>query len=465
MTFLEKKIPIDSLSLWDENARFPDQYFNSDEKELIRYFISKPNFKIKELVDEIVNDFDLPLLEKVVVWDSVKGFIVLEGNRRLTGYKLLANPSIISDINSKLHSFLIEKQSSIKISNDFMLDCLVSEDKDQCYRYIDRKHSKGNNQVNWLEPERINYSKRRGVENQNERIKNAITKFVRGLDLPKEIINEVLGRGYVTTFYRFVTTGPAKDTFGLSTNAKGDLLFRDKAFPEKLKVIIYNVLKKEDFEGKKVDSRELNKNPEIKNYLESVKAEHAKKVDEEINENTHTTIFGDNKISVKVGQKTRILPKSTSRKYLIPNSCRIKITEPKINNIFRELREDLLLDETNKSVPNAVGVLFRVFLEVSLDHYAKMNMKIFKKTATISQKIPWIVENLVSKGYDSKIFNNINKVGSAKRENTYLSIDNFHEYVHSTTTQPSSNELKLKWDNLQEFFEILWEDLIKKSKS
>ena len=86
-------------------------------------------------------------------------------------------------------------------------------------------------------------------------------------------------------------------------------------------------------------------------------------------------------------------------------------------------------------------------------------MKIFKKAETISNKIPWVVENLISKGYDKKLFNNINKVGSARKENTYLSIDNFHEYVHSTTTQPSSNELKTKWDNLQGFFELIWAEL------
>ena len=67
------------------------------------------------------------------------------------------------------------------------------------------------------------------------------------------------------------------------------------------------------------------------------------------------------------------------------------------------------------------------------------------------------------KKYDKKKFNNINKVGSATGQNSYLSIENFHEYVHSTTTQPSSSELKSKWDNLQEFFEILWGDINNKA--
>lgn len=220
MKFTETKIPIEKLFLWDENARFPDQYYNSDEKELIKYFLSKPNYKLKEFIDEIVNDIDLPHLEKVVVWDSSDKLIVLEGNRRLAGYKLLANPELVSDIDKKFHSLLLSKKATVNIDNTFLLDCLVSEDKDQFYRYIDRKHAKGNNQVNWLEPERVTYSKRRGIESQNTKIKIAITDYVRKLDLPNEIINEVLGQGYVTTFFRFVATGPAKETFGLSTNEK-----------------------------------------------------------------------------------------------------------------------------------------------------------------------------------------------------------------------------------------------------
>ncbi len=88
-----------------------------------------------------------------------------------------------------------------------------------------------------------------------------------------------------------------------------------------------------------------------------------------------------------------------------------------------------------------------------------------KKTDTINQKISWVVKSLEGKKYDKKKFNNINKVGSSTGSKSYLSIENFHEYVHSTTTQPTSSELKGKWDNLQEFFEILWGDLNKKAKS
>ena len=58
-------------------------------------------------------------------------------------------------------------------------------------------------------------------------------------------------------------------------------------------------------------------------------------------------------------------PKSTTRSYLIPRDCEFDIKNNKINNIFYELKNNLLLGNSpKKSVPNAVSVW--VFLEISL---------------------------------------------------------------------------------------------------
>ena len=67
--FTKNNISIKDLSLWDENARFPDKYFNKTEKELIEYFLSKKDFKLAELTEEVVSEFDLPQLEKLVIYE------------------------------------------------------------------------------------------------------------------------------------------------------------------------------------------------------------------------------------------------------------------------------------------------------------------------------------------------------------------------------------------------------------
>ena len=100
MSITTKQIAIKDLILWDENARFPDKYYNSDEKELIKYFLSNPKFEMKKFIGEIVKEFNLPQLEKLVVWDNENNLIVIEGNRRLTAFKLLLNPDHAANANS-----------------------------------------------------------------------------------------------------------------------------------------------------------------------------------------------------------------------------------------------------------------------------------------------------------------------------------------------------------------------------
>lgn len=461
MDFINRKMKIRDLILWDENARFPDKYFNSDEKELIKYFLSKPDFKLKQLIEAIVKDFQYPQIEKLVVWNDDESYVVLEGNRRLTAYKLLADPDLTDDKNLK--KFLTEQNSKISIDESFELECLITKERDEGFVYIDRKHANNNNEVNWQDVERANYNVRRGSSNLAELLKIGISKIVSDLDLPDSMKEQVLGKNYVTTFFRIVTSTSAKRKYGYEILEDGQLNVKNEMFNEELKVIVHRVLMKQDSEGNKVDSRSLNKKEKIEEFIKAVDSKDVVKVDEEIEKNTAVNIFGEENVRIPSNNKPKVIPKSSTRKYLIPSNCYLRISETKINNIYRELRDDLLIDDSSKSVPNAVGVLFRVFLEVCLDYYAKMNQKNFKSNDTISQKIPWVVDSLIQKGYEKKLFNNINKVGSAKKDNTYLSIENFHEYVHSSTTQPSSNELKLKWDNLQSFFETLWSDLNKKN--
>src|SRR3989344_40579 len=89
------EVAIKDLSLWDENPRFPEEYFKKTEEELIKYLLARKELKIPDFVKEVANDFDLPQLEKIVVLELNGKKIVLEGNRRLAAYKLLANPALI----------------------------------------------------------------------------------------------------------------------------------------------------------------------------------------------------------------------------------------------------------------------------------------------------------------------------------------------------------------------------------
>lgn len=454
----EFRISLKELSLWDENARFPDKYFNKSEEELIKYFCIKKNFKIENLAKEIIKDFDLPQLEKLVVYNTGEQNIVLEGNRRLAVYKLLNNPNLApSDI---LKNKFLELKKNTGIDSSFSFDCLVTNNKVEGFRYIERKHTKGNNEVGWGDQERTNYNVRRGNATEKEEFKVAIAKIIKDLDIPDILKEQILGPGYVTSFWRILESSVAWKAYGFNLKNNGELEIKDDNFEKKLKVIILNVLQKQDFSKRKIDSRSLNTNKEKEEYLKSITDDDYNKVDSEIKKNTKNNLFDDANVDVTTTQKkTKINPPSNSRKYLIPKTCRFNINETKINNVYHELRGKLLLDDTNNAVPNAVGVLFRVFLEISIDFFwEKRNGQFFVNNTKLAGKITKVADYMEKNNIATQQqLKNIRTVATDK--NNLLAIENFHSYVHSYKTQPTSSDLILKWDNLEEFFEILWESL------
>ncbi|MFA5109462.1 MAG: hypothetical protein WC458_02890 [Patescibacteria group bacterium] len=446
---------IKDLILWDENARFPDKYFSRPEEELIDYFCAKKDFKIFELAEEIVKDFDLPQIEKIIVYEIGDDKIVLEGNRRLAVYKLLSNPNLLNDIN--LRNKFIELKTKINIDDNFELECLVTNDVESGLRYIDRKHLNGNNEVHWGDNERAHHKARRGSASQKELLKVAITRIIRELDFPEEFKEQVLGPGYVTTLWRLIEQTPAWDIFGFTLDEDGNLDIKDKDFKEKLKVIIFDVLQKIKF-NEKLFSRLNTK--EIDSYLKSISDNDFKRVAEYLKGETKKDLFGNEKVVLggACENSKRSNPKSCLRNYLIPRTCTFVINETKINNIYSELKNNLLIDDSKNAVPNAVGVLFRVFLEISIDYFWAKNGFNFKDDTKLAGKITTVADYMektnMATGQQLK---NIRTVATDK--NNLLAIENFHNYVHSYKSQPSSSDLKLKWDNLQEFFKILWESL------
>lgn len=392
------KIKIGELSLWDENPRFPDKYFNQSEEELIDFFIKKKNFKIKDLAEAIVQDFLLPQLEKIIVLELQDQFVVIEGNRRLTTYKLLANPELTRD--EKIRTFFKDLSSKISIDENYELECIITNDKDEALKYVDRKHNSGNNEVTWGQAERDNFKARRGRASNKELFRIEMSKIVKSLDLPEELKEQVLGKGYVTTFFRIIDSKPAYDLYGFSFD-DGNLVIKDNDFKDKLKVIIYNVLEKVTLEGdKEINTRTLNKNPEKEGYLKSIKKEDSLKVDEIIEKHTQKDIFGNENLNIpKVSVKIKSPSKTPRTQKIIDNlfSGDLHLKKGDVNNIYRDIVDLYKFYLNNKnslsnSFPSLIRMALRLLVESATDdnqsiaNYVNQNYEIAKKELTINQK-------------------------------------------------------------------------------
>ena len=150
--------------------------------------------------------------------------------------------------------------------------------------------------------------------------------------------------------------------------------------------------------------------------------------------------------------KPRIYDPS-ERKTVVPRTSKLSVSVTKIAEIYKELKK-LQMDDT----PHACAVLIRVFLELSVDHFMKLN-KLNTETKSSSghvvykklgDKVSEAVEYLVKvKGLKRRDFAGMARSISVKQ--SPLSIDLLHAYVHSAIQTPKIRELRAAWMRLNHF--------------
>ena len=165
--------------------------------------------------------------------------------------------------------------------------------------------------------------------------------------------------------------------------------------------------------------------------------------------------------SKKTASSRNIKP---DRKTLIPSRLKLAIGQHRINRIYYELRK---LDV--EEFVNSVAVMFRVFIELSVDQYAQdhsIDLTFIPKGKAGEPPLPPKVHHLPKKlelvaKYleDNKLLtkNELRGIRAmAKKDLSLLSIDTINAYVHNKDFHPVASELKASWDNIQRFVEGLW---------
>lgn len=141
-----------------------------------------------------------------------------------------------------------------------------------------------------------------------------------------------------------------------------------------------------------------------------------------------------------------------NRKTLIPAQHKLTISHARIVKIFNELKQ---LD--TDTYPNAVAVLFRVFIELSADCYIAKNSSVTGVTvdSTLPKKIEAVASDLESRKIMTKHeLRGARQMASSQTQNS--SVKTFHTYVHNKDVTPSSTDLKSAWDDLWPFIECMW---------
>ena len=138
----------------------------------------------------------------------------------------------------------------------------------------------------------------------------------------------------------------------------------------------------------------------------------------------------------KVRRKTKKATKPRPRTQLVPNDCVLNVTDPRLQDIERELRKLNL-----GSFPNAVSVLFRVFLELSADCYIQRFGLPVGIAAKLRTKLLEVTKHLVTSNRLTE--QQAKPARSAAQTDSYLapSVTVMHQYVHNQYMYPSPADL------------------------
>ena len=423
-----KTVDVSQLLINPKNPRFEPV---KNQKKAIELMLSEQGDKIKKLAKDIAMNGLNPSKNLIVTKSSKDKFLVLEGNRRAISIKLLNNPTETE--NPKFREFFSSMHVKYLENIPTSVICSIFKNKDEPRHWISLEHSgenKGKGVVKWN-------------TEQKDRFRQTGTKLLSLYDFADK--NNIDRKDVdSTSIQRLISTSHVCDTIGISFSE--NILNEVKPKTEVVKNL------------KKVFAKMSEKEFNVRNI--DIKKQREEWIDKIIGSTTSAKPQPKNTPqTATTAPKTNKAQKSTDRNNLIPKDCNLVISMPKINNIFLELKNDLVLDG-RRGTPNAIGVLFRVFFETSINHYIKMKKITFSHNGPkIKDKINKTADHMSKNGIANKIQLKSIRKTAVSGNSSILSIEHFHDFVHSGNIGPEPEDLKIKWDNLQEFFEILWKNI------
>jgi len=133
--------------------------------------------------------------------------------------------------------------------------------------------------------------------------------------------------------------------------------------------------------------------------------------------------------------------RQVARTAAVPRTCKLNVTNPKIAQIYSELRSLRLAQH-----PHAIAVLLRVFLETSLDHYlTKVSIPLSVRTGggdkdkNLRKKLEETIDYLVKQGAPRKDFAGV--VRGINVSTHPFSMELLHSYVHNRFVSPTERDL------------------------
>jgi hypothetical protein len=443
-------LKIEQLVLDTDNPRITHA---DGQRDALQKVVRDQRIKLVRLAQSIVDKGLSPIERLMVLQVSAKPkqYIPLEGNRRVAVLTFLTQPEVMTGLDMPVSM----KNIFERLANQFdrtkvePISCYEVEARDEGRYWIELRHNgenEGRGVVNWPTITAARWRKRDlGIQ--------AFDLVIEHGGFSAEEAERIKHGFPLSTLKRLMEVPDVRSMIGLS--AKDGVLYTELPPQETIKAIRKMVL---DLANKSEKSRTLNKTEHMIEYVSG---------------------FGKaDKPNLKkktIAQPVEALPKSAFKKtprakspkprpaeppprvQVVPRNCSLNVTNSRIEEIYVELKT-LRLTEAR----NAIAVLLRVFLELSVDRFLEANkikLSIPKKGGgeyfkPLDQKVREAIDVLVNVGVPRANFNAVTR--SLSDKTSPLHPDLLHAYVHDRSSTPSPQHLTAAWDHAQPLFERIW---------
>jgi hypothetical protein len=443
-----KPVKIEDLTFDLSNPRYPPR---TSQRDAIEKIAEHQGMKLVRLAEDIV-DKGLNPTKRILVAPADDGsFVVLEGNRRIAALKLLAQKELRSSLNlkprieKKLRALSDQAQADGTLPT--MVDCVVTTREEANY-WIQLEHT-GENEgvgvVDWDGPARQRF---RGGSPALQAVDLA-TPYLDGKT------QELLPQIAHTNIERILNTPEARQALGVDLN-NGKVTLgepEDRARARLVAVV-------SDVANRVIRVTQLHSKDQRVAYAKDVAARPLTPIAGPIEKSgsgaKDTATSGASRPTRRV---------AVHRTTLIPRHFKVSIKQGRINRIYDELQRLQLTKFVNSG-----AVLLRVFVELSIDEYAKghsLSLRVHpqakpgRKTASIPremklrEKLKAAADHLEAKGVSTK-----HELRGVRvllhKQNHPLSVDSLHSYVHNQHYSPTIEDLATTWDNIEAFMSGLW---------
>ena len=434
-------VPVASLLVDELNPRLAQP--SSGQREAIRALSKvqgrKLQFLAKHILDNGLNPSDLIIVTPF--GGEASRYVVLDGNRRLTALRVLENPDLLAEaVAPSLHNAIRKLALKYRESPITEIPCVVFDKREEANHWIELRNageSGGAGPVQWGSDETDIFRTRTGGR------PNLATQVLDFLEGRGDISADQRQNTAATTLTRILGSPDIRPRLGLEQSNGSLLAVGD--LDDVAKALAYVVT---EISERRLDVTHV--------YTKQQRTEFADHLPAEIIVNRvadpgNGTPINISEVKRGDGEQNSTPPIDKPRNRLIPDDCALNVTDPRTHDIERELRA-LSLSRN----PNAVAVLFRVFIEMSVDSYIAKESIGTPSQANLRARLTAASDHLIQRQKLTK--SQAAPVKRAATRDSFLgpSVPLMHNWVHNQHMSPVPNDLRSHWNDLQSFISAIW---------